>query len=137
MSGEIISVYSKVLSTENNWSKIVRVILHEFSPIIPYKVDIRSFKNGIPSHYGVVLDVDVFEKLVYHLKLNYYCIVNNQEKKRVFYLRSSSSDAYISTIDNKNHYSITLTGHDLIYIYHSRKEIIDKCFEQKKYFRFW
>jgi hypothetical protein len=137
MSEEIVAIYSKLLSKENGWDKMIRVVFREFSPVIPYKVEIRCFRNGIPSHYGVTLDVIVFEKLMNNLRRKFYCIVKNKEEKRIFYLRSESSGAYISTIDHKYKYSILLTPHELIYIYHARKEIIDKCFEVSNSYRFW
>lgn len=137
MSEEIVSVYTKVLSKDDNWCKMIRVIFREFTPIIPYKVEIRCFKNGIPSHYGVILEVDVFAKLMNNLKLHYYCIVNNENKKRFFYLRSGSAGCYISTIDNNSDYSISLTHNELMEIHKVKSEIISKCFEKKVYYNFW
>ncbi len=55
----MVSVYTKVLSKDNNWCKMIRVVSREFIPIIPYKAEIRCFKNGIPSHYGVILEVEI------------------------------------------------------------------------------
>ena len=137
MSEEIVAIYSKLLSKENGWDKMIRVVFREFSPIIPYKVEIRCFRNGIPSHYGVILDVIVFEKLMNHLKIKFYCIVKNKEEKRIFYLRSNPQVLISLQLINKYHYSILLTPHELIYIYHARKEIIDKCFEVSNSYRFW